>query len=163
MGLSSFLKASEEFNLPKIVSVQNVYNLLSRVYEIGLSEYYYREKVGLLAYSPLAQGYLTGKYLDGARPKGARTTLFERGQRYETQHAEGIIKKYIQLAQDFDLDPAVMSLAFVNQQDFVTSIIIGSATMEQLEVAVKSYSVKLSEDLIKKINSIHLECQNPCP
>ena len=162
-GLSSFLKASEEFNLPKIVSVQNVYNLLSRVYEIGLSEYYYREKVGLLAYSPLAQGYLTGKYLDGARPKGARTTLFERGQRYETQHAEGIIKKYIQLAQDFDLDPAVMSLAFVNQQDFVTSNIIGATTMEQLEVAVKSYSVKLSEDLIKKINSIHLECQNPCP
>ena len=162
-GLSSFLKASEEFNLPKIVSVQNVYNLLSRVYEIGLSEYYFREKIGLLAYSPLAQGYLTGKYLDGARPKGARTTLFERGQRYETKHAEEIIKKYIRLAQDFELDPAVMSLAFVNQQEFVTSNIIGATTMEQLEIAVNSYSVKLPEDLVQKINSIHLECQNPCP
>ena len=87
-GVSEFLKFSDLNDLPRIVSVQNAYNLLNRTYEQGLSEFYFRSSVGLLAYSPLAQGYLTGKYLDGARPEGARTTLFERGQRYETKHAE---------------------------------------------------------------------------
>ena len=162
-GLSSFLQAAEDFNLPKVVSVQNIYNLLSRVYEIGLSEFSYRDQISLLAYSPLAQGYLTGKYLDGARPEGARTTLFNRGQRYETPHAEKIIKKYMQLANEYHLDPALMALAFVNQQEFVTSNIIGATNMDQLEVAIKSFSTTLSKELIEKINLIHLECPNPCP
>ena len=162
-GLSSFLKSSEERNLPRVVSVQNVYNLLSRVYEIGLSEFFFRENIGLLAYSPLAQGYLTGKYLNGARPPGARTTLFERGQRYETTYSEKIIKKYVDLSNKHSIDPVIMAISFVNQQKFVTSNIIGATSMEQLKKALDSVSTRLSGDLLEEINNIHLESPNPCP
>ena len=162
-GLASFLKASDHLNLPRVVSVQNVYNLLSRVYENGLSEYYFREKVGLLAYSPLGQGYLSGKYQNGARPAGSRTALFERGDRYETPHAEVVIQQYLDLAQEVNIDPVTMALAFVNQQDFVTSNIIGATSMEQLKKAIDSYKISLPKELMKKINSIHLSCPNPCP
>ena len=162
-GLASFLKASDHLNLPRVVSVQNVYNLLSRVYENGLSEYYFREKVGLLAYSPLGQGYLSGKYQNGARPAGSRTALFERGDRYETPHAEVVIQQYLDLAQEVSIDPVTMALAFVNQQDFVTSNIIGATSMEQLKKAIDSYKISLPKELMKKINAIHLSCPNPCP
>ena len=162
-GLASFLKAADELDLPKVVSVQNVYNLLSRVYENGLSEYSYRENVGLLAYSPLAQGYLSGKYQNGARPEGSRTTLFERGDRYETLHAEKIIQDYLDLAKLNNIDPVTMSLSFVNQKSFVTSNIIGATNMEQLKTAIDSDDVILPKELIKEINSIHLSCPNPCP
>ena len=128
-----------------------------------MSEFAFREEVGLLAYSPLAQGYLTGKYLNGARPEGARTTLFDRGKRYETRFSETIIKKYISLAKKYGLDPAEMALAFVNQQSFVTSNIIGATNMEQLKTAVRSFSIQLSEEITNAINLIHLESPNPCP
>ncbi|MDG2061177.1 MAG: NADP(H)-dependent aldo-keto reductase [SAR86 cluster bacterium] len=162
-GLASFLKSADEFSLPRVVSVQNVYNLLSRVYENGLSEFSYRDNVGLLAYSPLAQGYLSGKYQNGARPAGARTTLFERGDRYETTHAERIIQDYLDLASDSNIDPVTMSLAFVNHQSFVTSNIIGATNLDQLKIAIDSHEVSLSKEIIKKINDIHLSCPNPCP
>ena len=162
-GLSEFLKSSELHNLPKIVSVQNAYNLLNRTYEQGLEEFFYRSSVGLLAYSPLAQGYLTGKYLDGARPEGARTTLFERGLRYETAHAEEAIRAYVNYANERGMDPAVFANAFVNSREFVTSNIIGATNMEQLKLAIDSHEVKLSEEDFVKIEEIHYLSPNPCP
>jgi len=162
-GLSEFLKFSELNNQPKIVSVQNAYNLLNRTYEQGLSEFFFRSSVGLLAYSPLAQGYLTGKYLDGARPEGARTTLFERGQRYETVHAEEAIRAYVDYANEKGIDAAVLAHAFVNSQSFVTSNIIGATNMEQLKLAIDSCDVVLSEEDLSFIDEIHFRCPNPCP
>ena len=96
-------------NLPRVQSVQNAYNLLNRTYEYGMSEFYFRSEVGLLAYSPLAQGYLSGKYLNGARPKGSRTQLVGRGQRYETESAENSIQKSVDYAKEINMDPSVMA------------------------------------------------------
>mgnify|MGYP001173357491 FL=1 len=162
-GLSEFLKYSEMNNLPRIVSVQNAYNFLNRTYEQGMSEYFHRSQVGLLAYSPLAQGYLTGKYIDGARPAGARTTLFERGDRYEVPGANEAIKSYVAYAKSIGIDPSVMANSFVNSRDFVTSNIIGATTMEQLKLAVGSIEVNLDEENIKAIEAIHRSNPNLCP
>ena len=162
-GLSEFLKYSEMNNLPRVVSVQNAYNFLNRTYEQGMSEYFHRSQVGLLAYSPLAQGYLTGKYIDGARPAGARTTLFERGDRYEVPGANEVIKSYVAYAKSIGIDPSVMANSFVNSRDFVTSNIIGATTMEQLKLAVGSIEVNLDEENIKAIEAIHRSNPNLCP
>ena len=162
-GLSEFLKASESNNYPRIVSIQNAYNLLNRTYEQGLSEFFFRSSVGLLAYSPLAQGYLTGKYLNGARPKGSRTTLFERGQRYETPYAEKAISSYVDYSIKRGLDPALFANAFVNSRDFVTSNIVGATNLQQLKVAIDSFQIKLTEEDLSYIDEIHYQCPNPCP
>ena len=136
-GLSEFLNVSEKKSYPRAQSVQNAYNLLNRNYETGMSEFFHRSEVGLLAYSPLAQGYLSGKYLDAKLPEGSRTKLFGRGQRYETPSAESAIRKYVGLAEQSDLDPSLMANAFVNSRDFVTSNIIGATSMAQLKLANK--------------------------
>jgi aryl-alcohol dehydrogenase-like predicted oxidoreductase len=162
-GTMTFLKAAEARGLARVQSVQNAYSLLNRTYEVALAEVSMRETVSLLAYSPLAQGYLTGKYLDGARPAGARTTLFNRGQRYENPTAEAAIRKYLALAKEFGLDPAQMALAFVNSRPFVASNIIGATSMEQLRTDIASTEVTISEELEKRINAIHIEHCNPCP
>jgi len=162
-GTMTFLKHAEAKGLARAQSVQNAYNLLNRTYEVALAEVTMQENVSLLAYSPLAQGYLTGKYLDGARPPGARTTLFNRGQRYENPTAEAAIRKYIALAREFGLDPAQMALAFVNSRPFVTSNIIGATSMEQLKTDIASISVTITPELEKRINAIHVEHCNPCP
>jgi len=162
-GLSEFLKYSEMNDLPRIVSVQNAYNFLNRTYEQGMSEYSHRSQVGLLAYSPLAQGYLTGKYIDGARPEGSRTALFERGDRYEVPGANEAIKSYVDYAESIEMDPSVMANAFVNSRDFVTSNIIGATTMEQLKLAVGSIEVKLDDENLKAIEEIHRNNPNLCP
>jgi aryl-alcohol dehydrogenase-like predicted oxidoreductase len=163
-GAMSFVRASDaDKALPRVQTVQNAYNLLNRTYEVALAEVSMREDVGLLAYSPLAQGYLTGKYLDGARPAGTRTTLFGRGQRYETPGAEEAVRKYVALAREFGLDPAQMALAFVNSRSFVHSNIIGATTMEQLKTDIASVDVKIAPELEERINAIHLQHCNPCP
>ena len=162
-GLSEFLKYSEMNNLPRVVSVQNAYNFLNRTYEQGMSEYFHRSQVGLLAYSPLAQGYLTGKYIDGARPEGSRTALFERGDRYEVPGANEAIKSYVAYADLIGMDPSVMANAFVNSRDFVTSNIIGATTMEQLKLAVGSIEVNLDDENLKAIKEIHRSNPNICP
>ena len=162
-GLSEFLKYSEMNDLPQVVSVQNAYNFLNRTYEQGMSEYYHRSQVGLLAYSPLAQGYLTGKYIDGARPEGSRTALFERGDRYEVPGANEAIKSYVAYAETIGMDASVMANAFVNSRDFVTSNIIGATTMEQLKLAVGSIEVKLDEENLQAIEQIHRNNPNLCP
>jgi aryl-alcohol dehydrogenase-like predicted oxidoreductase len=162
-GTMTFLKHADAKGLARVQSVQNAYNLLNRTYEVALAEVTMHETVSLLAYSPLAQGYLTGKYLDGARPAGARTTLFERGQRYENPTAEAAIRKYIALAREFGLDPAQMALAFVSSRPFVTSNIIGATSMGQLKTDVASIDVTITPELEKRINAIHVEHCNPCP
>ncbi len=162
-GTMTFLKHAEAKGQARVQSVQNAYNLLNRTYEVALAEMSMREKVSLLAYSPLAQGYLTGKYLDGARPAGTRTTLFGRGQRYENDTAEAAIRKYVALAQEFSLDPAQMALAFVNSRAFVTSNIIGATSMAQLKTDIASVNVTITPELEKRINEIHIAHCNPCP
>lgn len=162
-GTMTFLKHAEAKGLPRVQSVQNAYNLVNRTYEVALAEISMREDVGLLAYSPLGQGYLTGKYLDGARPPGTRTTLFNRGQRYENPVAEQAIRKYVALARECGLDPAQMAIAFVNSRPFVHSTIIGATSMEQLKTDIDAIAVKITPELEKRIDAIHLEHCNPCP
>jgi aryl-alcohol dehydrogenase-like predicted oxidoreductase len=162
-GTMTFLKQSEIRGLPRIQSVQNAYNLLNRSYETALAEVTVREDVSLLAYSPLGQGFLTGKYLDGARPAGARTTLFDRGQRYQTPGAEAAIRTYVELAREFGLDPAQMALAFVNSRPFVTATIIGATSIDQLKTDIESLEVTIKPELEERINAIHLLHTNPCP
>jgi aryl-alcohol dehydrogenase-like predicted oxidoreductase len=162
-GTMRFLFESEAHGLPRVQSVQNAYNLLNRTYETALAEITLREEVGLLAYSPLAQGFLTGKYLDGARPPGARETLFRRGQRYQKPGAEEAIRDYMALAREAGLDPAVMANAFVNSRSFVTANIIGATSLEQLRLAVGSIAVRLPDDLLARIDAVHQLRGNPAP
>ena len=162
-GVSRFLRASEIGRGPRVVSIQNAYNLLNRTFEIGLAEIAMSEEVGLLAYSPLAQGYLSGKYQRGARPAGARTTLFERGQRYEKPGVEAAIDAYLALARETGLDPVQMALAFVTSRKFVTSNIVGATSLAQLDVILASLDVTITPELETRIDAIHGLSQNPAP
>ena len=162
-GMHEYLRLSQQHNLPRIVSVQNPYNLLNRTYEVGLAEMSIREKVGLLAYSPLAFGVLSGKYLQVQRPAKARLTLYERFQRYTSPIAEQVTAAYVDLANTHGLNPSQMALAFVTQQPFVTSNIIGATTLEQLDVNIGSSDLVLSDEILNAIEHIHLQQPNPCP
>ncbi len=162
-GVAQHLRASENAGLPRIVSIQNAYNLLNRTFEIDLAEFAHRENIGLLAYSPLAQGYLTGKYQGGALPAGSRKALFQRLGRYETPQADAAITAYLNLAREHGLDPAQMALQFVTMQPFVTSNIIGATTMTQLKTDIASVSVKISGEALRRIGEINLLYSNPCP
>lgn len=162
-GLAQFLRASENLDLPRIVSIQNPYNLLNRSFEIGLSEFTHRERVSLLAYSPLAFGTLSGKYLNGAAPAGSRLALFERFSRYANPQAQTAVHAYVGLAQQVGLSPAQMALAFVNSRPFVASNLIGATTLEQLQENIDSVSVQLSEEALLGIEAIHTRHPNPGP
>jgi aryl-alcohol dehydrogenase-like predicted oxidoreductase len=161
-GVAQFLRASDAGVGPRPVSIQNAYNLINRQFELGLAEFAMREQVGLLAYSPLAQGYLTGKYLRGARPAGARTTLFTRGQRYEKPGVDEAIEDYLSLAREFDLHPVHLALAFVTSRAFVTANIIGATTLEQLKIILDAPTT-LSAELERRIDAIHQIRGNPAP
>jgi aryl-alcohol dehydrogenase-like predicted oxidoreductase len=147
---------------PKISTVQNPYSLLNRKDEIGLTEILHRENVGLFPYSPLGMGTLTGKYLD-AQPENARLTMFPQYSRYSNPQAVEATRRYVEVAKKFDLKPAQMALAFVNQQPFVTSNIIGATKMEQLKENIESINVKLPEEVLTEINAIHTAIPNPAP
>ncbi len=162
-GTMTYLKSAQMLDVPHIVSIQNAYNLLNRVFETGLSEITHYEGVGLLAYSPLAQGYLTGKYRNGALPKGSRKQLFQRLDRYETPGAAAAIDKYLDIAHRHNIDPAQMALQFVTTRPFVTSNIIGATTMEQLKVNIASIELDLDEEILEEIEQVHLIHSNPCP
>ncbi len=163
-GTMRFLFASEAKGLPRVASVQNAYNLLNRTYDTAMAEIFLREQVGLMAYSPLAQGFLTGKYLNGARPAGARTTLFDRGQRYQTPGAEEAVADYLGVAKRHGLDPAAMAVAFVTSRPFTTSNIIGATSMEQLKVCVEgSLAVEMTPELQADLDAVHQLRGNPCP
>ena len=163
-GLTKFLEISKTKNLPKIMSVQNPYNLLNRTYEIGLAEVSIREKSGLLAYSPLASGIMSGKYRNGALPNGSRMKLFgDRFPRYKTKNAINAVEEYYKISKKHNLDLAQMSLKFCELQPFMTSVIIGATTMEQLKTDIESVNVNLNEDIIKEINEVQKLYTNPCP
>lgn len=163
-GVTQFLRACEMKGLPRVVSIQNAFNFLNRVFEIGLSEITHREDVGLLAYSPLAQGFLSGKYMGGAWPPGARVTLFrDHVSRYNQTNAAEAIDGYVAVAKKHGLDPAQMALQFVTTRSFVTSNIIGATTMEQLKSDIASIDVELSDDVLKDIEQVHQRYPNPCP
>ena len=163
-GVKECLRLAAERNLPRVVSIQNPYNLLNRTFEIGLAEFAHREKVGLLAYSPLGFGVLSGKYLNGARPAGARLTLYaDRYKRYATETSMQCAELYVQAAQEQGLDPAQMALAFVSSRPFVTSVIIGATTMEQLRTNIASADLKLDKPLLKRLEALHRMRPNPCP
>ena len=164
-GVMNYLKLHKEKNLPRMMSIQNPYNLLNRSYEIGLSEVSIREKIGCLAYSPLASGYLSGKYRNGSFPKGSR---MERNgdfwrYRYNTPNMEKAVEEYYKISKKYNLDISQMSLKFCEVQSFMTSVIIGATTMEQLKTDIESVNVKLSEDNIKEINEVQKLYPNPCP
>lgn len=162
-GVMRCLRLAETLGVPKVASVQNPYNLLNRSFEVGLAEIAHREGVGLLAYSPLGFGVLSGKYLDGAQPPRGRLTLYERFQRYTSDVAEEATRAYVQIARDHGLDPAQMALAYVNSRPFLTSNIIGATTMEQLESNLASESLKLDQEVLDAIEAVHRRLPNPCP
>ncbi|ELA8097870.1 NADP(H)-dependent aldo-keto reductase [Vibrio parahaemolyticus] len=182
-GVMSLLRLAEKHDLPRIVSIQNPYNLLNRSFEVGLSEISHYEGVQLLAYSPLAFGCLSGKYLHGAKPEGARCTKWERFARYFTPQGvkgarctkwerfaryftpQGVkaTEAYVNLAREHGLDPAQMALAFVNQRPFVASNIIGATNLDQLKANIDSIDIKLSDELLTDIQAIGTTYSNPCP
>ena len=162
-GTMRMLQLAEVHGLPRPVSIQNPYNLLNRTFEIGLAEIAIRERCGLLAYSPMAFGVLSGKYLDGARPAGARLTLFERFDRYSNPQVEAAAAEYVALARKHGLNPAQMALAWVTSRPFVTSNIIGATSMEQLEANLGSADLELSGEVIEEIEAIHVRQPNPGP
>ena len=163
-GLFKFLELSKNRNLPRMLSVQNPYNLLNRTYEVGLAEMSVREKTGLLAYSPLACGYLTGKYRNNQMPKGSRIELHKDfWTRYNKPNTDKAIDAYYEIAQKYKLDLAQMSLKFLEIQPFVTSVIIGATTMDQLKTNVESVNINLTNEIIEKINEVQKVYPNPCP
>jgi len=162
-GVMQSLRLADSLGVPRVASVQNPYNLLNRSFEVGLAEIAHREDVGLLAYSPLAFGALTGKYLDGARPPQGRLTLFERFKRYTSDLAEETIGAYVGIAREHGLDPAQMALAYVNSRSFLTSNIIGATTLEQLDANLASECLTLDDSVLEAIEAVHRQHPNPCP
>lgn len=162
-GVHEYLRLADRHGWPRIQSIQNPYNLLNRSYEIGLAEFSHREDLSLLAYSPLACGTLSGKYLDAQRPPGARLTRFDRFQRYSGELAETAIRQYVELARAHGLDPAAMALAYVNTRPFLGATIIGATTMEQLAADIASLELRLPAELVAGIEAIHRRQPNPCP
>ncbi|WP_438966974.1 aldo/keto reductase [Flavobacterium sp.] len=161
-GVMRYLMESEKHNLPKIATIQNPYSLLNRLYEVGISEICMRENVGLLAYSPLGFGFLTGKYLEGF-PEQSRMKTFPHFTRYTNPNCFKATKLYKDLAEANGMTSSEMALAFVNQQQLVTSTIIGATSLEQLKTNIDAFDIVLSEDLLSEIEKIHELIPNPAP
>lgn len=162
-GVMKFLALAEAHSLPRIATIQNPYSLLNRSLEVGLSEVMMREQVSLLAYSPLAFGVLSGKYLDGKRPANARLTLYPGFSRYLSEVGSNVTRLYVELAKDHGLDPAQMALAFVNSRPFLGSNIIGATNLDQLKSNISSAALKLNEQVLQDLQQIHKTYPNPCP
>ena len=162
-GVMRYLNESEKSGLPRMATIQNPYSLLNRSFETGLAEMAIRENIKLLAYSPLAFGVLSGKYLNGQPPKNARLILFPHYTRYNYPQVKEATRQYVNLAAEYDLSPAQMALAFVNCRPFVVSNIIGATSMEQLKENIASSDVTLPVEIIKNINQIHDSIPDPAP
>ncbi|MEO1191692.1 MAG: aldo/keto reductase [Pseudomonadota bacterium] len=162
-GTMRFLMGAEQGLGPRMVSIQNAYNLLNRSFEVGLAEIADREDCGLLAYAPAAAGALSGKYLGGARPEGARMTRFPGNTRYLKEPGITATAAYVALAREAGLDPVQMATAFVLSRPFTTSAIIGATSLEQLENQIGAAEITLSDELLEKIEDIHKRYSNPCP
>lgn len=162
-GVMRYLQMAEKHELPRIVTIQNPYSLLNRSFEVGLAEISQHEGVELLAYSSLAFGTLSGKYLNGAKPAGARNTLFSRFTRYSGEQSEKAIAEYVALAQKHGMDPSQMALAYVRQQPFVASTLLGATTLEQLKVNIESFNLTLNADILEELEAIHRRYTYPAP
>ena len=162
-GIMRFVADADRGVGPRPASLQNAYNLANRSFEVNLAEVCDREEVSLLAYSPLGQGYLSGKYDHGARPVGARSTLFNRGQRYETPNAAEVIAEYSQVARSFGVEPALFAGAFVASRPFVTASIIGATANWHLEMALDAADVTWTDEMQKAVDAVHQRVGNPCP
>ena len=163
-GAQKYLEISKDHNLPRMMSIQNPYNLLNRTYEVGLAEVSIREQIGLLAYSPLASGYLSGKYRNNQMPKNSRVSLDpDFWSRYNKPNTDVAVDAYFKIAKKYNLDLAQMSLKFCEIQPFMTSVIIGATTMQQLKTDIESVNVNLPEEIIKEINEVQKIYPNPCP
>jgi len=163
-GALNYLQLSKDKNLPRMMSIQNPYSLLNRSYEVGLAEVSIREKIGCLAYSPLASGYLTGKYRNKNFPKGSRMERdFDFWTRYRKPNTENAVELYFDISEKYNLDMSQMSIKFCEIQEFMTSVIIGATTMEQLKTNIESVNVELSNDVIEEINKVQTIYPNPCP
>lgn len=163
-GTMKYLQSAEQHKLPRMVTIQNSYSLIHRSYEYGMSEVSLRENIGLLAYSPLAQGVLSGKYLDGKQPEGARGTLFPRFiARYKNEGSEKAVHSYLEIAQKCNISLSQLSLAYINQLPFVTSTIIGATKMEQLKENIDSINIELSDEILAEIEAVHDKIPNPAP
>ena len=162
-GTMRFLEESKAHSLPRMITIQNPYSLLNRTFEGDLAEISIRENIGLLAYSPLAFGVLSGKYIKGTASANSRLNRFPQMNRYNNIQSTEATKRYLKIADEHDISLAQMALAFVNQQPFVTSNIIGATTLEQLEENIDSINVTLSKEVIKAINAVHTEIPNPAP
>ena len=163
-GVMNYLQLSKDKDLPRMMSIQNPYSLLNRSYEVGLAEVSIRENIGCLSYSPLASGYLTGKYRNKQFPKGSRMERdFDFWTRYRKPNTSEAVEEYYKISQKFDLDISQMSIKFCEVQDFMTSVIIGATTMEQLKTNVESVKVNLDSEVIKEINNVQKKYPNPCP
>ena len=163
-GVNKFLQLSEELKLPRMMSIQNPYSLLNRSYEVGLAEISIRDEIGCLAYSPLASGYLTGKYRNGIKPKGSR---IERDAdfwtRYQKPNMENAVEEYYKISKKYNISFAQMSIKFCEIQPFMTSVIIGATKMEQLKEDIESVNINLNKELLKDLNDIQKMYPNPCP
>ena len=162
-GLMKCLQWAEARGLPRTVSIQNPYNLLNRTFEVGLAEVAIREQCGLLAYSPLAFGMLSGKYEQGAKPEGARLSLFSRFARYSNPQTLAACSRYVELARRHGFTPAQLALAFVTRQPFVTSNIIGATNLAQLRENLDSADLVLHDDVLADIETLHQQQPNPAP
>ena len=163
-GVMNYLQLAKDKDLPRMMSIQNPYSLLNRSYEVGLAEVSIRENIGCLSYSPLASGYLTGKYRNKQFPKGSRMERdFDFWTRYRKPNMEEAVEDYYKISQKFGLDMSQMSIKFCEVQDFMTSVIIGATTMEQLKTNVESVKVNLDSEVIKEINNVQKKYPNPCP
>ena len=162
-GLSRYLEISKNKNAPRMMSVQNPYNLVNRTYEIGMSEISIREKCGLLVYYPLAAGALSGKYKNGNMPKDSRMALFKGWERHLNPLAMKAYDEYFKVAKDFNLTMVQLAQAFVNSRPFVTSNIIGATTMDQLKENVESIDIEFTNEMMERVNEIHNSNPNPSP
>ncbi|AMG59668.1 NADP(H)-dependent aldo-keto reductase [Pantoea sp. Bo_2] len=162
-GVMRYLQLAEKHELPRIISIQNPYSLLNRSFEVGLAEISQHEGVELLAYSSLAFGTLSGKYLNGAQPAGARNTLFSRFTRYSGEQSQKAIAEYVALAQQHQIDPSQMALAYVRQQPFVASTLLGATTLEQLQINIDSFNLTLNAEILEGIEAIHRRYTYPAP
>ena len=162
-GTMRYLEESKTNNLPRMITIQNAYSLINRVFEGDMAEIAIREEIGLLAYSPMAFGVLSGKYIKGTAADNARLKLFPRFARYSGDKATEATKRYMKIAEDNNMTLAQMSLAFVTDRPFMTSNIIGATSLEQLEENIDSANITLSDDILKAINEVHAEIPNPAP
>lgn len=162
-GVMRYLQLAEKHDLPRIVTIQNPYSLVNRSFEVGLAEITQREGVELLAYSCLGFGTLTGKYLNGAKPAGARHTLFSRFTRYSGEQTQHAVAAYVDVAKRHNLDPAQMALAFVRRQPFVASTLLGATTLEQLKTNLESLHLDLSEEVIEELEAVNRIYTYPAP